>query len=130
MSNTYNGRVVYKGNVSGEALVYPDGLNMLETYLANRRALRGKIVCLSQTIGSTTGGMILQTMIQEGNAPKAMLFSQAVDPLAVAGLVLAEVWSSKQLITVDQLGQDFLETVKVRQQIQVSDSGEVTLATP
>ena len=65
MNSTFTGRIIHCEAVSAKALKLSQGLNILETYLDNRRFLAGKIVCLPSTIGSTTGGMILQTMIQE-----------------------------------------------------------------
>jgi hypothetical protein len=46
-----------------------------------------ELICLPQTIGSTTGGMILQSVTELGIGPKAMLFSKHIDSLAAAGII-------------------------------------------
>ena len=56
MKKTFTGRVIHSQRVSAKALKLSEGLNTLESYLDNRRYLKGKIVCLPTTFGSTTGG--------------------------------------------------------------------------
>jgi len=144
MSRTFKGRVVLAGNVSGESIVTHQGFNVLASYLKSLsdrnntaicsdqnnkeiygKDLAGKIICLPQTIGSTTGGMILQTVTNLGIGPKAMLFSEHIDSLAAAGIILCEVWNKKTIVTVDQLGKEFLDYVKTGQQIEVKEDGTV-----
>ena len=127
MDKNFQGRVIFAGDVSGRALVYKDGLNVLDSYLDSRRALVNKIVCLPQTIGSTTGGMILQTMIREGTAPIALLFSNKIDPLAAAGVTLARIWNQKTLISIDQLGDSFLQEVSNGNEIEITSSGLISI---
>ena len=91
------------------------------------KELTGKIICLPQTIGSTTGGMILHTIADMGIGPKALLFSKKIDPLATAGVILSEVWSNKAIITIDSLGDEFLEYVKDDMNIQIDEDGTVTI---
>ncbi len=73
--NTYKGRPIIAGDLKGEAVVTHSGLNILASFqksvLAKSKTLicsdqnnkdlfgknlTGKIICLPQTIGSTTGG--------------------------------------------------------------------------
>jgi uncharacterized protein len=56
-----------------------------------------------------------------------MLFSEHIDTLSAAGIVLAEIWADKQIIAVDQSGQEFLYTVQDGQTIDVSKDGTVTV---
>ena len=63
-----------------------------------------------------------------GIAPRAMLFSQHIDSLCAAGLVLAEVWAAKRICAVDQLGDELLNTVKTGQKIRIKPDGTVTVA--
>lgn len=146
MGRTFKGRVVLPGNIKGEAVVTHEGLNILATFQKSalkkakrvicsdqnntelfNKDLTGKIICLPQTIGSTTGGMVLQTVANMGIAPAAMLFSQHIDSLAAAGIILSHVWNNKNIITVDQLGEEFLEYVKSGQTIEIREDGTVVV---
>ncbi|MEN6422370.1 MAG: DUF126 domain-containing protein, partial [Smithella sp.] len=113
----FKGRVVMSGRLSGEAVVSRQGFNTLASFRKDTMAgkkimkcsdqtntdvfgkvLTGRILCLPKTIGSTTGGMILQTVASMGSAPAAMLFSGAIDSLAAAGIVLADVWNGNRIV--------------------------------
>ncbi len=89
--------------------------------------LTAKALCLPQTIGSTTGGMVIHTVCALGIAPKAMLFSESIDSLAAAGVILADIWTDNTIIAVDRLGQDFLDYVKDDMTISVAKDGTVTV---
>jgi hypothetical protein len=132
------------GSLSGEAVVSRKGFNTLASFQKDAMAkkkimkcsdqnntdifgkiLTGKILCLPKTIGSTTGGMILQTVASMGSAPAAMLFSEAIDSLAAAGVVLADVWNNNRIVTIDNLGTEFLACVGQGQKLDVFDDGRV-----
>ncbi|MCU1443402.1 MAG: hypothetical protein JWQ59_1552 [Cryobacterium sp.] len=49
------------------------------------------------------------------------------DSLSAAGIVLADVWGDKQIISVDRFGQEFLDAVQDGQTIDVSRNGTVTV---
>lgn len=142
---TFHGRPLLPGSVEGEATVSHIGFNTLSTYKANvlggvsdkalctdgdnkdlyQKDLNGAIICLPQTIGSTTGGFVLMGVAQMGLAPKAMLFSKHVDSLAIGGLLMADIWMEQRIITIDLLGDEFLEAVKTGDPIQVFEDGRV-----
>ena len=143
---TFKGRVVIKGNICGKSVVTKQGLNILASFQKSalkkasivicsdqsnkdlyNKELTGKIICLPQTIGSTTGGMVLHTIADMGIGPKALLFSKQIDPLAAAGVILSEVWSDKAIVTIDSLGDEFLEYVKDDMSIQIDEDGIVTI---
>ena len=143
---SFKGRVIIKGNTSDKAVVTKQGLNILASFQKSalkkastvmcsdqsnkdlyNKELTGKIICLPQTIGSTTGGMVLHTIADMGIGPKALLFSKKIDPLATAGVILSEVWSNKAIITIDSLGDEFLEYVKDDMNIQIYEDGTVTI---
>lgn len=143
---TFKGRVVIKGNICGKSVVTKQGLNILASFQKSalkkastvicsdqsnkdlyNKELTGKIICLPQTIGSTTGGMVLHTIADMGIGPKALLFSKKIDPLAAAGVILSEVWSNKAIITIDGLGNEFLEYVKDDMDIQIDEDGTVSI---
>lgn len=146
MAKEFKGRVVLPGNIKGEAVVTHQGLNILASFQKSalkkakrvicsdqnnadlyNKDLTGKIICLPKTIGSTTGGMVLQTVTKMGIGPLAMLFSEHIDSLAAAGIILAEVWNDKRIITIDELGEEFLESVKNGKIIEVREDGTVII---
>ena len=87
--------------------------------------LTGKVLCLPQTIGSTTGGMVLYTVCALNMAPAAMLFSLPIDSLAAAGVILSDVWTDNTIVAVDSLGDEFLSAVKDGDKITVKEDGTV-----
>ena len=146
MKKTFNGRVIAKGNWKGEAVVSHQGVNTLATFqksaLKNAKEIivsdqnnpdifnkniTGKALCLPKTIGSTTGGMIIQTICSMKINPSAFLFSEHIDSLAASGIVLARNWENSDIIAIDQLGEEFLSTVKSGDQIEIKEDGSVTI---
>ncbi len=141
------GRVVAPGNVTAEALVSHGGLNTLASFqkalqFGDKNATCGdqnnpdlygkqmakKALCLPQTIGSTTGGMVLYCACSMGRQPACMLFSNPIDSLAGAGVVLADVWlkgEHTKMPVIDSLGEEFLAYVKDGMTITVKDGGVV-----
>ncbi|MCQ6282863.1 aconitase X swivel domain-containing protein [Bacillus sp. EB600] len=126
---TFKGRVVLGGNLIGESVVSRQGFNTLATYfrclttgssICNdqnnkdlyQKDIGGKIICLPRTIGSKTGGMILQCAADVGIGPAAMLYADHIDSISSAGIILAEVWNNKKIVAIDQLGDEFLEAVQ------------------
>ena len=144
---TFKGRVVAPGNITAEAVVSHAGLNTLASFqgalqfgdkkatcgdqnnpdLYNKQ-MAGKALCLPQTIGSTTGGLVLYCACAMGRQPAAMLFSQPIDSLAGAGVVIADVWLNDEkakMAVVDSLGEEFLNYVKDGMSITVKEDGTV-----
>jgi predicted aconitase with swiveling domain len=146
VSKSFKGRPVLPGNLEGEALVTRVGFNAYASFStsihiqvetaqcadSSNRELYGKnltdkIICLPKTIGSTSAGAVWQRVAQMGIAPKAILFSQEIDSLAAAGLVVADVWVGKRICAVDQLGDEFLESVEDGDWIVIREDGTVTI---
>ncbi len=145
MSKVFHGRVLFAGSYEGKAVVSHQGFNTLASYQSSLLKKNAKKVivsdqnnkdlyqleisdvalCLPQTIGSTTGGLVLQTAARRDLAPKAMLFSEAIDPLAASGVILSNVWENKELICIDSLGEEFLNTVKTGSNIKITPEGDV-----
>ena len=144
MPETFKGRPLLPGDVQGEAAVSRVGFNTLASYQTSvvlrqktatcgdqnnpdlyRRPLTGKILCLPQTIGSTTGGLVIQTVASRGIGPKAMLFSEHIDSLAAAGVILSDIWLSQRIVVVDQLGAAFLASVHTGDRVIVHADGTV-----
>ena len=141
----FKGRIVAPGTVTAEALVSHGGLNTLASFqkalqfgdktatcgdqnnpdLYGKQML-GKALCLPQTIGSTTGGLVLYCACAMQRQPACMLFSKPIDSLAAAGSILASVWlPDVKMPVVDSLGEDFLEYVKDGMSITVQEDGTV-----
>ena len=92
-----------------------------------KKPLQGAAICLPQTIGSTTGGMVLMCACDMGAGPACMLFSKAIDPLAAAGAILAKNWTEHPFVVVDQLGDEFLDYVRDGMDVSVAEDGTVTV---
>ena len=54
-----------------------------------------------------------------------MLFSEPIDSLAAAGVILADVWTDDTITTVDNLGQEFLDYVKDGMTLEIKSDGTV-----
>lgn len=143
---TFKGRVIAGGNWEGEAVVSRAGVNTLATFqksaMANKpevivsdqnnpdlfgKNITGKALCLPVTIGSTTGGLVIQTACAMKIEPACFLFSKHIDSLAASGIVLAKVWEGSNVIAIDLLGDEFLETVKTGDRLRVEEGGTVTV---
>lgn len=143
----FKGRVLFPGTFKGEAVVSHRGLNTLASFQTSallptskkiivgdqnnpdlyKKNITNKALCLPQTIGSTTGGMVIQTVAVRNLAPKVWLFSESIDPLAASGIILSNVWNDVGLIAIDRLGEEFLSTVKTGDQIEVKEDGTVII---
>ena len=144
----FQGRVISPGTVKAEALVSHGGLNTLDSFqkalqFGDKEAtcgdqnnpdlygkqMKGKALCLPQTIGSTTGGLVLYCACSMQRQPACMLFSNHIDSLAAAGAVLADVWlDDVSMPVVDCLGDEFLDYVKDGMTITVEEDGTVVVA--
>ena len=92
------------------------------------KPLIGKALCLPQTIGSTTGGLVLYCACAMHKNPACMLFSNHIDSLAAAGAVLADVWvDGVTMPVIDSLGDEFINYVKDGMKITVDNDGTVTV---
>ena len=143
MKKVFQGRVVCAGEVTADALVSHGGLNTLASFqkalqfgdkkvtcgdqnnpdLYGKQML-GKALCLPQTIGSTTGGLVLYCACAIDRRPACMLFSKPIDSLAGAGAIIGDIWlDNEKMPVVDSLGDEFLEYVKDGMKISVKDGG-------
>jgi len=146
VSRSFKGRAILPGVVKGKALVTHAGFNTYASFFTSihtpvemaqcadssnqelyGKNLTGKIICLPQTIGSTSSGAVWQRVARMGVAPKAMLFSQQIDSLAAGGLIVADLWAGERIVTIDRLGDEFLNTVKDGDWISVGKDGKVTI---
>ena len=141
------GRVIAPGTVTAQAVVTHSGFNTLASLQSalqfgdkkatcgdqnnpelHGKPLAGKALCLPQTIGSTTGGLVLYCACAMERQPACMLFSNPLDSLAAAGSILASVWlEGVSMPVVDSLGEAFLEAVKEGMTVTVEEGGKVLL---
>ena len=141
----FQGRVITPGEVSAPAVVTREGFNTLASFQMalqfgdkevkcgdqnNQdlfgKPMIGKALCLPQTIGSTTGGLVLYCACALKKNPACMLFANHIDSLAAAGAVLAEVWvDGVSMPVIDSLGDEFLHYVKDGMKITVRANGTV-----
>ena len=146
MPKTFKGRPVVPGTVRAEALVSRQGFNTLASFQKAimykdkdakcsdqnnpelfEKPMHGTALCLPQTIGSTTGGMVLYCAAALGQQPACMLFSKPIDSLAAAGAILADVWTDASMPVVDDLGDEFLAYVKTGAKVEVKEDGTVVV---
>ena len=145
MMKEFKGRIVAPGTVTAPALVSHAGLNTLASFqkalqFGDKKAtcgdqnnpdlygkeMLGKALCLPQTIGSTTGGLVLYCACAMGRQPACMLFSNPIDSLAAAGSILASVWlEGVSMPVVDSLGEEFLNYVQDGMSITIKEDGTV-----
>ena len=140
----FKGRVIVPGTCTAEALVSHNGFNTLASFqmaiMFNKKGIpcgdqnnseiynkpmQGKALCLPITIGSTTGGMILYTVLASGMGPACMLFSESIDSLAASGAIMGAVWTEAKMPVVDRLGDEFLEAVKTGSMVTIKEDGIV-----
>ena len=141
----FKGRVVTPGSVTAEAVVTKSGFNTLASFQnalqfgdkevkcgdqnnadLYGKSLLNKALCLPQTIGSTTGGLVLYCACALQKNPACMLFSLPIDSLAAAGAVLADVWvDGVTMPVIDSLGDEFLNYVKDGMTIEIKADGTV-----
>jgi len=142
----FKGRVVIPGTCTAEAIVTKQGFNTLASFqhalMFNdkqtkcgdqnnpdiyNKPLCGKALCLPQTIGSTTGGMVLYCASALGQSPACLLFANPIDSLAAAGAILSDIWTDSPMPTIDTLGEEFLEAVKTGDTITIKEDGVVVI---
>ena len=142
----FKGRVLASGNYKGKVVVSRQGVNTLATFqksaLMNKKEviasdqnnsdiffffITGVALALPMIIGSTTGGMVLQVICSMKINPACLLFSEPIDSLAAAGVVLAKVWENSDIIVIDKLGEEFLKTINTDDEIEVKEDGTVTI---
>ncbi len=144
MAKEFKGRPVIAGECTVEAIVSRQGFNTLASFqksaLARKKEtivsdqnnsdlfgknITGKALCLPKTIGSTTGGMVIYAATALKIQPRAMLFSEPIDSLAAAGVILSDVWTNDTITTVDNLGQEFLDYVQDGMKVEIKMDGTV-----
>src|SRR5210317_1084333 len=142
---TFKGRVILSGKLKGEALVSKMPFNLTGSYFENmfagntesapctdannpdlfKKDMKGAIMCTSQCVGSTMGAGALMGVSELGVGLKAFLFSNHIDSIAAGGLIIDDVWYDRRVITIDLLGDDFLDAVNTGDPISIKEDGTV-----
>jgi predicted aconitase with swiveling domain len=144
-TKSFKGRALLSGDLKGKALASKQPFNTTGSYLENlfggnttsapctdpnnkdfyKKELGGAIICTTTTVGSSLGGAALMGVGSLGMGPKAMLFSQHIDSVSYAGLLMDDVWNGRRVITIDLLGDEFLDTVKSGDPLSIHADGTV-----
>jgi len=144
---TFKGRPLLPGKLEGEALVSKQPFNTTGSYFENmfagnttnapctdannkelfQKELKGAIICTPQTVGSTMGAGAIMGMNEIGVGAKAFLFSSHIDSIAAGGLIIDDIWNNRRVITIDLLGDEFMETVKTGDPIKIMEDGTVEI---
>jgi len=144
-TKSFKGRSLLAGNLKGEALASKQPLNTTGSYLDNlfggnstsapctdpnnkefyKKDLNAAIICTTTTVGSSLGGAALMGVGSLGVGPQALLFSQHVDSVSLAGVLMDDIWNGRRVITIDLLGDEFLDTVKSGDPISIHEDGTV-----
>ncbi len=142
---TFQGRPMLSGKLEGKALVSKQPFNLTGSYLKNMFAgetktapctdstnkdlyekdLKGAIICTPQTVGSTMGAGTIMMLSVLGVQPQAFLFASHIDSISAGGLIMDDVWNKTRVITIDLLGDEFLEAVKTGDPIAIHEDGTV-----
>lgn len=142
---TFQGRPILPGKLEGKALVSKQAFNLTASYLENmfagrtdsapctdvankelhRKDLSRAIICTTQTVGSTYGAGTIMGMNDLGVGPKAFLFAWHIDSVSAAGIIIDDAWNDRRVITIDLLGDAFLEAVKTGDPISIHEDGTV-----
>ena len=145
MAKTFKGRPLIPGALEGEALVSKQPFNTTASYFENmfggntttapctdannaelyKTDLKGTIMCTPQTVGSTMGAGAIMGMNQLGVGFQAMLFSSHIDSIAAGGLIIDSIWNENKVITIDLLGDEFMDNVKTGDPISILEDGTV-----
>ena len=142
---TFKGRPLIPGKLEGKAMASKSPFNVSASYLENLfggntksapctdvvnkewsgKNLAGAILCFPTAVGSTMGGATLVGVGYLGQGPKAMLYAEHVDSVSVAGLIIDDVWNDRHVVTIDMLGDEFLDAVKTGDPISIMEDGTV-----
>jgi len=146
MTKTFKGRPLLPGNAEESAEVSRVGFSPSASYVdivfsgsksgvikdhenkdLYNRDIKGKILCLPQSIGSSAGACMMMAAAKADATPKVMLFANHVDSISACGLIMADNWLGKRIIAVDMLGDEFLDAVNTGDKIKVSEDGTVEI---
>ena len=125
-----NGRKIFKGKVTGEALVTKDsisfyggvdpenGIVVEKGHELEGKSINGKILVFPSGKGSTVGSYVIYQMSKTGKGPKALILHEC-EAIVAVGVIIGEI------PCVDQIDVSKIET---GMQLEVDgDSGTVEI---
>jgi len=133
---TIRARTIVPGHAEAEALVSQRPLNFLAAMKGaveyrHRRGIiedpshdlcghrtAGRILILPRCVGSTLSSMLLLELAAAGNAPAALVFSEA-DETMVAGGLVGELWFGLSLPIVDRPVEDIFAHIRTGMRVAV-----------
>ena len=143
---TFKGRVITPGNWKGMAIVSKEVVNVMDTFYTSAykkhktaigsdvknadlfgKVLTGKALCLPHCKASAVTGLVIETICEMNITPAAYLFSNKIDEVAASGIILARIWEDSDVICIDNLGEDFLDSVSSDDLLQISYDGTVLI---
>lgn len=137
------GRPVIKGRVKAPAMVSPQPFNMLASFskaLIFRkkkgvvgdknhpffgRDVKGRIMVIPQTVGSTTGGLVVVEILRRGIGPAGIICENA-DSLMASGGILAEVWCGITMPIIDGIPFSELQKIPDGANVEIGEDGTVS----
>lgn len=137
------GRAVVKGSVKAPAMVSPQPFNMLASFSKTLifrkkkglvqdknhpflgRDVKGKILVIPQTVGSTTGGLVLVEILRRGIGP-AGIVCECADSLMASGGILAEVWCGINMPIIDGIPFSQLQKIQDGSTVEIGKDGKVS----
>jgi predicted aconitase with swiveling domain len=136
----FKGRVLISGQGFGEAVVARKTVSQIKAFgkraentskkllFADRhfkdiykKNLTGKVFVLPSFKASDINSMVLLSMAKKKIEPKCFLFSQKLDAATVAAFTLAKTYLNSEVVVIDSLGDEFLQTVETGDQISFAD---------
>ena len=142
----FKGRVISAKDWQGEVVVSKQKVNMMATFFTSAykknkvviasdeenkdiygKTLTGKALCLPKASASNVTGLIIEAICQMQNGPAAFLFSEHIDEMSASGIALAKTWEDSDIICIDNLGPDFLKTIKNDDLIEIKHDGTVVI---
>ncbi|MFX1576353.1 MAG: DUF126 domain-containing protein [Promethearchaeota archaeon] len=102
MSKTLEGRKIYPGTVSGEALVTSQGLSFYggvdpetgkvveKDHELEGQSITGKVLVFPRGKGSTVGSYVLYQLAKTGKGPAAII-NQETEAIVAVGCIISEI---------------------------------------
>lgn len=136
------GRTIVSGEIKATAIVSSQPINFLASFAKtlifkkkkgvvedkhhplHGKDIKGKILVVPQSIGSTTGGLVLMGIILAGVAPAAIVCEQA-DSLMASGAIMAEVWYGVRMPLIDSIRWQDLARIEDGEVISITANGTV-----
>ena len=141
----FQGRVICPGTCEAEALVSHGGFNTLASYQMAlmfhdkqvkcgdqnnpdlyKKPMIGKALCLPETIGSTTGGMVLYTACASGQQPACTPIPDDEGCTTEVTPETTHIYCGGALLTFERLEADDVESLRQPENVALLDADKLT----